>query len=30
LTRVTGTLHDDQCTFMISCWILLRTRNIYD
>jgi hypothetical protein len=26
--KVTGTLHEEQCTFMIiSCWILLRMRN---
>ena len=31
LTRMTGTLHEDVCTFMIiSRWILLRTRNVSD
>jgi len=28
LTRITGTLREDQCIFMISRWILLRRRNI--
>ena len=28
LTRITGALHEDICTFMIlSCWFLLRMRN---
>jgi hypothetical protein len=27
-TRITGTLHEDLCTFMISRSILLRMRNI--
>jgi hypothetical protein len=31
LTRITGTLHEDLCTFMIiSRWILLRMRNVSD
>jgi hypothetical protein len=31
LTRITGTLHDDLCTFMIiSPWILIRIRNVSD
>jgi hypothetical protein len=31
VTRITGTLHEDLCTFMIiSRWILLRMRNISD
>jgi hypothetical protein len=31
LTRITGTLHEDLCTFMIiSRWILLRKRNVSD
>ena len=31
LTRITATLHEDQCTFMIiSRWILLRMRNVSD
>jgi hypothetical protein len=30
LTRITGTLHEDICIFMISCWMLLRMRNISD
>jgi hypothetical protein len=31
LTRITGTLHEDLCTFMaISSWIRLRMRNIAD
>jgi hypothetical protein len=31
LTRILGTLHEDLCTFMIiSCWIVLRMRNISD
>jgi hypothetical protein len=31
LTRIAGTLHEDLCTFMIiSCSILLRTRNVSD
>jgi hypothetical protein len=29
LTKITGTLHEDLCTFMIiCCWILLRLRNV--
>jgi hypothetical protein len=28
LTRITGTLHEELCTFMISWWILLRMRNV--
>jgi hypothetical protein len=29
MTSMTGTLHEDVCTFMIiRCWILLRMRNI--
>jgi len=31
LTRITGTWHEDQYTFLIiSCWILLRMRNVSD
>jgi hypothetical protein len=31
VTRITGTLHEDLCTFMVtSRWILLRMRNIWD
>jgi len=31
LTRITGTLLEDLCTFMIvSCWILVRTRIVAD
>ena len=31
LRRITGTLHEDQCTFMImSSWIILRRRNFPD
>jgi hypothetical protein len=31
LTTITGTLHDDLCTFMIiSRWILVRMRNVSD
>jgi len=31
LTRMTGTVHEDLCTFMtIFCWILHRTRNVWD
>ena len=31
LTRITGTLHDDLCTFMtISFWIILRIKNVSD
>jgi hypothetical protein len=31
LTRITGTLHEDLCTFMIiSRWFLLRIRNVSD
>jgi hypothetical protein len=31
LTRITGTLHEDMCTFMIlSRWILVRVRNVSD
>ena len=31
LTRIMGTLHEDICTFVtISCWILLRIRNVSD
>jgi hypothetical protein len=31
MTRITGTLHDDICTVMItSRWILLRIRNVSD
>ena len=30
LTRLTSTLHEDRCTFMISRWILLRMRNVSD
>jgi len=30
-TRITGTLHDDLCTFMIiSGWVILRMRNVSD
>ena len=29
-TRITGTLHEDVCMFVISCWILLCMRNISD
>jgi hypothetical protein len=30
MTRITGTLHEDICTFMISRRILLRMRNVSD
>jgi hypothetical protein len=31
LTRITGTLHEDQCAFLIiSCSVLLRMRNVSD
>jgi hypothetical protein len=31
LTRITGTLHEDQCTLLIiSCWIIVRMREIYE
>jgi hypothetical protein len=30
LTRLMGTLHEDKCIFMISCWMLLRMRNVSD
>jgi hypothetical protein len=31
MTRITGTLHEDLCTFVIiSRWILLRIRNFSD
>jgi len=31
VTTITGTLHEDVCTFMIiSCWILLRMGNVSD
>ena len=30
LTRLTGTLHEDPCTFIIPSWILLRMRNVSD
>jgi len=31
LTRMEGTLHEDQCTYLNICWwILLRTRNVSD
>jgi len=29
LTRITGTLHENQCTFMLSRLILLTMRNVY-
>jgi len=28
MTRITGTLYEDQCTLMIPRRVLLRTRNI--
>ena len=28
LSRITGTLHNDLCAFMIYCWIFLRMRNL--
>ena len=30
LTRIMGTLREDQCTFMISRSVLLRMRNVAD
>jgi len=31
MTKMTGILHEDLCTFMISsCWILLRMGNVSD
>jgi len=30
LTRITGTLHEDHYTFMVSCRIILRMRNVSD
>jgi len=31
MTRITGTSHEDLCTFMtISHWILLKMRNVSD
>ena len=28
LTRITGTLHEDQCTFLIYLWINIKMRNV--
>ena len=30
MTRITVTLHEDVCTFIMSRWILLRMRNVSD
>ena len=30
VTLITGTLHENLWTFMISCWVLVRMRNISD
>jgi hypothetical protein len=30
MTRITGTLFEDVCTFMVSHWILLRMKNVSD
>jgi len=30
MTRITGTLHEDICIFMVSCWMRLRKRNVSD